>query len=120
MGLINGCISMLMANRMAPRSYPCGFLVDSSNQDSNAEDAPNQDIDADNMVDVISHEFSEAVSDPYVDGWTGNGGEMADKCPSPPDTIDSQTHGTVTWYGHTYLIQEEYDNLRHGCVLEGP
>jgi hypothetical protein len=100
--------------------YSCGFLTSSSNQDTNAQDAPNQDIAADNMIGVISHEFSETVSDPYVDGWTGNGGEMADKCPLPPDTIDPQAHGNVTWNGHHYVIQEEYSNLRHSCVLQGP
>jgi hypothetical protein len=102
--------------------YPCGFLNYLPNSDSNAQDAPNQDIDADNMVGIISHEFSEAVSDSFINGlgWTGTGGEMADKCPAPLDTINPHTHGTVTWHGHSYLIQEEYDNLRHGCVLEGP
>jgi hypothetical protein len=101
--------------------YPCGFLVSSSNQDTNAQDAPNQDIGADNMVDVISHELLETVSDPYVNGWAGNGGEVADKCVDNISFhIDPQTHGNVTWNGHHYAVQQEYDNAGHGCVLEGP
>jgi len=72
------------------------------------------------MTGIISHALFEAVSDPYVDGWSGNGGEMADKCPLPPDTIDPKTDSNVTWNGHHYLLQEEYDNHQHGCVLQGP
>jgi hypothetical protein len=73
------------------------------------------------MISTISHELSETVVDPYVDGWTGNGGEMSDKCVDHVSfNIDPRTHGNVTWHGHTYALQQEYSNFRHGCVLEGP
>jgi hypothetical protein len=59
----------------------------------------------------------EGVADPYPPtGW----GEIADPCPLPADTIDPTTHANVVWNGHPYLLQEEWDNFRKGCVLEGP
>ncbi|HEX3642159.1 MAG TPA: hypothetical protein VHV10_12785 [Ktedonobacteraceae bacterium] len=85
--------------------------------------SPNHDHIADIATGIVSHELMEAVSDPYPgSGWDSSGGtgEMADKCPLPPSTIDPKTNGNVTWNGHSYAIQEEYDNYRHGCVLEGP
>ena len=89
---------------------------------ADAPQSPNNDPTADITVDTLSHELSEAVSDPMVDGWKDRrGNEVADKCQLiPPTTIDPKTHGNVTWQGHTYIIQEEYDNLRHGCVVSGP
>ena len=82
--------------------------------------SPNHDKDADDLVNSFSHEFSEAVSDPLLNGWNKPAGEIADVCASVPQPADPQTHGDVTWHGHTYLIALEYSNKRHGCVLEGP
>ncbi|HEX3641450.1 MAG TPA: hypothetical protein VHV10_09185, partial [Ktedonobacteraceae bacterium] len=81
--------------------------------------SPNHDHIADIATGIISHELLEGVADPQP-GSTGGWDEIADKCPLPSDTVDPQTNGNVTWNGHHYSIQEEYDNLRHGCVLEGP
>jgi hypothetical protein len=91
-------------------------------QCADAPQSPNDDRIADITVDTLSHELLESVSDPRLDAWKGHGGlEAADKCQFiSPATINPNTHGNVTWQGHTYLIQEEYDNLRHGCVLQGP
>jgi len=85
--------------------------------------SPNHDHVVDIATGILSHELMESASDPNPgSGWDGpnRNGEVADKCPLPPDTIDSATKGNVTWNGHHYAIQEEYSNLRHGCVLEGP
>jgi len=95
---------------------------------------PNHDPAADTAAKVLSHELSEAVSDPYQDGWysgkSPDDGEMGDKCEgySVPGgfldarylDIDPKTKGNVTWNGHTYAIQPEYDNFRHGCTWGGP
>ncbi len=86
--------------------------------------SPNGDHIADTATDIISHELSEGVADPqqsYKAGWD----EIADKCQflasgAIAATVDPATNGNVTWNGHHYAIQEEYSNLRHGCVLEGP
>ncbi|GCE03499.1 hypothetical protein KDAU_08280 [Dictyobacter aurantiacus] len=86
-----------------------------------APQSPNHDHISDIAMGIASHELMEAVSDPYLIGWSDqNGNEMADKCPLPPATIDLQIAGNVTWHGNLYLIQEEWDNQRQGCVLEGP
>ncbi|HEX3643787.1 MAG TPA: hypothetical protein VHV10_21060, partial [Ktedonobacteraceae bacterium] len=94
---------------------------------------PNHDPAADTAVKVLSHELSEAASDPYEDGWysgkDSGTGEMGDKCEgyavaggflnSKYLGIDLKTKGNVIWNGHAYAIQPEYDNFRHGCVLAG-
>jgi len=89
------------------------------------KESPNQDPVVDDTFTALSHELSEVVSDPYPSGgWARNGDgaqEIGDKCAFiPDDTIDPTTQGNVTWNGHSYAIQPEWDNLRHGCVLEGP
>lgn len=104
-------------------SYP---YFKGQEQCMDATQSPNHDHIADVAIDTLSHEIMEAVSDPYLNGWYGGdisqpeGGEMGDKCPLPDATVDPKTNGNVTWNGHTYLIQEEYDNVRHGCILAGP
>jgi hypothetical protein len=88
------------------------------------KESPNQDPVVDDTFTALSHELSEAVSDPYPgSGWDSSGasGEMGDKCAFiPDDTIDPTTQGNVTWNGHSYAIQPEWDNLQHGCVWQGP
>ena len=106
----------------SPWAY-ISFPFDKSTGQESCADAPqspNNDPTADITIDTLSHELAEAVSDPFLGQWTSNGFEMADKCQLiAPETINPRTHGNVTWQGHTYIIQEEYDNLRHGCVAEG-
>jgi len=88
---------------------------------ADAPQSPNNDPTADITVDTLSHELMEAVSDPLLNAWRAHGFEVADKCQLiSPATINPRTHGNVTWQGHTYIIQEEYDNLQHGCVVAGP
>ncbi|HWS83096.1 MAG TPA: hypothetical protein VN207_02435 [Ktedonobacteraceae bacterium] len=101
--------------------YPCGVLgYLPPNQDTNPRYAPNRDPYADGMVWLISHELVETVSDPDFNGWTGNGGEIADKCDGVSYHVNPRTHGNVTWNRHHYGVEKSFDNLRHGCVLEGP
>jgi hypothetical protein len=80
---------------------------------------PNNDPIADVAVSTFSHELSEVITDPQIDGW-GSGGsndEIGDKCNQAPYGINQKTKGDVTWVGHTYLIQREYDNKNQGCTL---
>lgn len=84
---------------------------------ADALQSPNGDLVADITVDTLSHELLEAVTDPFIDGWTSPSSEIADKCQFiTPAIVNPKTGGDVTWQGHTYMIQEEYDNLRHGCI----
>ncbi len=100
--------------------HSCPYSPSSPHKATSTNPSPNHDKDADDLVGSFSHEFSEAVTDPLLNGWSASNGEIADKCQPIPQPVDRQTHGDVTWHGHTYLIALEYSNRRHGCVLEGP
>ena len=101
--------------------HSCQYTPSTPPQKATPTDpSPNHDKDADSLVGSFSHEFSESVTDPLLNGWNASNGEIADVCQSVHQPADPRTHGDVTWYGHTYLIALEYSNQRHGCVLEGP
>jgi len=84
--------------------------------------SPNHDAAADAEINITSHELIEAATDPAGTGWFGPGGfsdEIGDKCigvfgPLNEDGAD------VSFKGHPYIVQEEWDNTAHGCVLSGP
>ncbi len=83
--------------------------------------SPNHDFDADSTINVTSHEQMEAATDPLLNAWYDLAGyEIGDKCAwifGPTN----QYGGDVTWNGHTYEVQKEWDNhLSRGCVLSGP
>ena len=87
--------------------------------------------DADNEVNLVSHEQMEAVTDPLLTAWgfppssAASGDEIGDVClgingPRQPDGSN------VTLNGHPYLVQAEWSNgdavvpndtRAHGCVL---
>ncbi len=81
--------------------------------------SPNND-DADQTINVTSHEQMEAATDPLLNAWIDSGGqEIGDKCawqfgPINPDGSD------VNWNGDPYIVQQEWDNNVSGCVLTGP
>ena len=76
--------------------------------------------DADLTINVTSHEQMEAATDPLGNAWYDrSGNEIGDKCAWIFGTRGSNG-GDVTWNGHSYLVQKEYDNAKSGCVLTGP
>jgi hypothetical protein len=83
---------------------------------------PNHDIAADAEVNVTSHEQMELATDPEASGWFGQGGlldEIADKCAGVFGPLDR--HGAdVSFKGHRYIVQEEWDNAASSCTLTGP
>lgn len=85
----------------------------------NPGSSPNND-DADQTINVTSHEQMEAATDPLLNAWIDSGGqEIGDKCawqfgPLNPDGSD------VNWNGDPYIVQQEWDNNVSGCVLTGP
>jgi hypothetical protein len=82
--------------------------------------SPNNDIDADSTINVTSHEHMEAATDPLLNAWYDRQGyEIGDKCAWNFGTISSNG-GNVTWNGHSYIVQKEWDNHVSGCVLSGP
>ena len=84
--------------------------------------SPNHDADADAEINITSHELIEAATDPAASGWFGPGGlsdEIGDKCIG----VFGQLNGDgadVSFNGHSYIVQEEWDNAVSGCVLSGP
>ena len=86
---------------------------------------------ADSTLSTISHEQSEAITDPYGDGWTSEdhetymgipdaffGSENGDLCSwnfGASLGPDGQKYNQVI-NGHNYYLQQEYSNADGGCV----
>ncbi len=84
--------------------------------------------EADAASTGLSHEISEAITDPLLNAWfTASGNENGDLC--------AYNYGTRTydgglanqqWNGHFFDVQLEYSNHQNsvsagtGCVLHGP
>ena len=82
--------------------------------------SPNNDADADATINVTSHEQMEAATDPLLNAWIDSSGqEIVDKCAWNFGTTNADG-SNVSWNGHPYLVQQEWDNAQSGCVLSGP
>jgi hypothetical protein len=84
--------------------------------------SPNANSAADTAATGVSHELTEAVTDPLLNAWfSTSGNEIGDLCAynygaNPYDgALANQT-----WNGHFYELQQEYDNNVGGCVQVGP
>ncbi|HEX4713908.1 MAG TPA: hypothetical protein VH164_03170, partial [Ktedonobacteraceae bacterium] len=85
----------------------------------NPGSSPNGD-DADQTINVTSHEQMEAATDPLLNAWTDSSGqEIGDKCAWQFGPLDGQG-GDVNFNGNDYILQEEWDNNIGGCTLSGP
>ena len=85
----------------------------------NPGSSPNHN-DADQTINVSSHEQMEAATDPLLNAWyDSSGNEIGDKCAWRFGTRNS-SGADVVWNGHGYIVQKEWDNHRGGCVLSGP
>ena len=85
----------------------------------NPGSSPNHNA-ADQTINVTSHEEMEAATDPLGNAWfDASGNEIGDKCAWKFGARNS-SGGDVTWNGHSYILQKEWDNTRKSCVLTGP
>lgn len=85
----------------------------------NPGSSPNRN-DADQTINVTSHEQMEAATDPLGNAWYDSYGyENGDKCAWIFGSLNS-SGGDVTWNGHSYIVQKEWDNKIRGCALTGP
>jgi len=82
---------------------------------------------ADGMINVITHESEEAITDPDLNAWFDNAGqEDADKCNfkfGPTQTAGNGARFNQTFGGHNWMMQMEWENSRGGgCdqTLGGP
>lgn len=82
---------------------------------------------ADGMINVITHETEETITDPDLNAWfDASGAEDADKCNfkfGPTSTAANGARFNQTFGGHNWMIQMEWENSRGGgCdqTLGGP
>jgi uncharacterized repeat protein (TIGR01451 family) len=81
---------------------------------------PNGDQSADAEINTLSHETTEAETDPHPNAtWTGPNGEIGDACnfnfaPRNDNGAD------VVMNGHGYIMQQEYSNAAHTCAVDLP
>ena len=76
--------------------------------------------DADQTINVTSHEQMEAATDPLLNAWYDDSqqtiNEIGDKCAwlfGPSDTNSAD----VSWNGDGYILQQEWNNSISGCSL---
>jgi uncharacterized repeat protein (TIGR01451 family) len=92
----------------------------SGDNDPNAGIYPNGDINADAEVNTLSHEVTEAETDPHPNAtWTGPLGEIGDAC-NFTFTPRNSNGADVFLNGHPYIVQEEYSNAVHTCAIDLP
>ena len=79
---------------------------------------------ADDTIDVLSHEMNEAITDPQINAWydneTTNGGEIGDQCNFDYGTTIGETaSGSYDELinGHPYSVQRLWSNASPGCVM---
>jgi len=79
--------------------------------------------DADDTLNVTSHEHREMISDPNGNAWyDASGNEGSDKCAWRFGTpLGSTATGTYNQMiaAHVYWLQEEWSNARSSCVQRG-
>ncbi|MBV9712472.1 MAG: hypothetical protein JO011_16325, partial [Ktedonobacteraceae bacterium] len=82
--------------------------------------SPNNNPEAENVIDSGSHELMEAMTDPLLNAWTSNSlGEIGDPCStSYPSPNPAYNGGDITGNGHFYMVQEEWSNAAGGCSLK--
>ncbi len=88
--------------------------------------SPNHSAVIDGVLSSTAHEIAEAVTDPEAasTGWTTvkgpqAGSEVADVCETSflPVSADGTNQ---RWEGHSYQVQELWDNAKNRCVQSGP
>ena len=88
--------------------------------DPNAGVYPNGDQSADAEVNTLSHEITEAETDPHPNAtWTGPLGEIGDAC-NFTFTPRNSNGADVFLNGHPYIVQEEWSNAVHTCAIDLP
>jgi hypothetical protein len=97
---------------------------DATNCQTAGTPSPNGDPKADAAASVLSHEISEAITDPLLNAWfssNGISGEIGDLCAYVygTNTWDS-AQANQMWSGNFLELQEEYDNHTNSCVQVGP
>ena len=82
-------------------------------------DSPNNDLNADSTINVLSHEQMEAVTDPLLNAWyDALGNEIGDKCAWTFGNINLDGNlANAQWRNDFYLVQQEWSNADSNCVI---
>lgn len=81
---------------------------------------PSGDVNADAVINVTSHEQTEAITDPLLSAWWDAAGyEIGDECAWDFGSTLGDG-GDVDLNGHPYGLQKEASNQSQNCVLSGP
>jgi hypothetical protein len=80
------------------------------------------DPSADAMVNVMSHELAETVTDPLGTAWFGPGGEVGDLCAWNFGSWFTLPNGTAAniWLGDRYYLVQQLFRLDDSGGPEGP
>jgi hypothetical protein len=82
---------------------------------------PNNNLDADSEINVMSHEQNESATDPYLNAWfDADGNEIGDKCNFTFGPLNAIGADIVVFGHNPYILQEEWDNRINGCTIAGP
>lgn len=91
-------------------SFSCNQQIDPNTS------GPNNN-DADQTINVTSHEQIEAATDPMLNAWfDSQGEEIGDKCAWTFGPVNSQGADAVM-SSHPYLVQQEWNNSFSSCAL---
>ncbi len=83
--------------------------------------APYGDQAADAVINSLSHEQFEMVTDPETRGWYDgdpSGGEIGDKCETNFGATDANGATVTLSHGHGYVLQSEYSDRASGCAYQ--
>lgn len=93
----------------AAMPYAASFSCDPGTSPNNNE--------ADQTINVTSHEQMEAATDPYLNAWYDSAGyEIGDKCAWIFGSLNGQG-ADVTWNSNPYIVQEEWNDASSSCRL---
>ena len=92
----------------SPTGFTCG-----NDATYGSEESPNGQPDADAVIDSLSHELNESITDPYGSAWFDKrGNEIADECVgfygASSGAAGARYNQSIA--GGHYLTQEEFSN----------
>src|SRR5262249_32251382 len=82
----------------------------------------NDNPEGDEIVNVLGHELSESVTDPYLDGWYSSSGENADRCSwnfGSTFGLANGANANVRIGDRFYLMQQNWDPQSPAHCVQG-
>ena len=77
---------------------------------------PNNNYEADTTIGNLTHEQTEMVTDPLIDGWyDSQHGEVGDICVYSYGVPFTTRGANVVLHEHQYIVQEEWSQKHQSC-----